>query len=41
MAGFLFEASIFGSEDFATWSPDSTGFYRPVVHRVPGCRATL
>lgn len=36
MAGFLFEAFIFGPEDFATWSRHSAGFYRPFVHRVPG-----
>ena len=41
MAGFLFEAFIFGLEDFATWSRDPAGFYRLFVHRVPGCRATL
>lgn len=41
MASFLFEASIFGPEDCATWSRDSAGFYRLFVHRVPGCRATL
>tara|TARA_X000000950_G_scaffold124433_1_gene155841 strand:+ start:467 stop:664 length:198 start_codon:yes stop_codon:yes gene_type:complete len=26
MANFLFEASIFGPEDFATWSRNSAGF---------------
>jgi len=41
MAGFLFEASIFGPEDFAIWSRNSAGFYRPFGRRVPGCRATL
>lgn len=40
MAGFLFEASVFGPEDFATRSRNFAGFYRPFVHRVPGCRAT-
>lgn len=41
MVGFLFEAFIFGPKDFATWSRDSAGFYRPFVHRVPGWGATL
>jgi hypothetical protein len=41
MAGFLFEASIFGPGDFAIWSRDSAGFYRPFVCRVPVNRATL
>lgn len=41
MTVFLFEAFVFAPEDFVTSSRDSAGFYRPFVHRVPGCRATL
>ena len=41
MAGFLFEASIFGPGDFAIWSRHSAGLYRLFVHRVPGWGATL